>query len=226
MKLVGDGLEVGIDIRVVKFQVVDDQRLGTVEQELGALVEEGRVVLVGFDHENRICPQAGRELEVRRHTADQEACAPARALKDPCQQTGCGGLAVRTGYTNHRAVAQDCIRQPLRPGHVGNTPVQQFLDDRHTPSHDIANHDHVRRRIKLGCLIALDQLNAKTGQLVTHRRVDIAIRARYPVTGFPGDDGHTAHEGPADSKDMYVLHSKFARRGGQTGGGPNWANTR
>ena len=44
-----------------------------VVDELGALVEEGGVVLVRLDHEEGGRAQAGRDPEVQRHAADQEA---------------------------------------------------------------------------------------------------------------------------------------------------------
>ena len=53
MKLRFDGSEVGKDIGVIKFQVIQYRRARAVVHELGALVEKGRVVLVSFNHKKR-----------------------------------------------------------------------------------------------------------------------------------------------------------------------------
>ena len=67
-----DGGQVRVDVRVVEFEVVQDRRARPVVQELGALVEKRRVVLVRLDHE-RPAAQARRDAEVLRHAADQKA---------------------------------------------------------------------------------------------------------------------------------------------------------
>ena len=59
MELGLDGGQVGEDVGVVVFEVVQDGRARPVVHELGALVEEGRVVFVGLDDE-------GRRKKVRR----------------------------------------------------------------------------------------------------------------------------------------------------------------
>ena len=46
-----DGGEVGVDVGVVELDVGEDGGVGEVVQELGALVEEGGVVLVAFEDE-------------------------------------------------------------------------------------------------------------------------------------------------------------------------------
>ena len=53
VELALDRGEVGIDVGVVEFEVVEDRGARPVVHELGALVEERGVVLVGLDHEER-----------------------------------------------------------------------------------------------------------------------------------------------------------------------------
>ena len=55
MKLALDGWKVLKDIGVVKFQIVQDGGARTVMHELAALVEEGGVVFVGFNHKVIAC---------------------------------------------------------------------------------------------------------------------------------------------------------------------------
>src|SRR3972149_11639100 len=51
VKLAFDRLQVPENIRVVKFYIVDDQSTRAIMNELGALIEECGIVLVGLDHE-------------------------------------------------------------------------------------------------------------------------------------------------------------------------------
>ena len=55
MKLALNGGQVVKNIGVVKFQIVQDGGAGAVMHELAALVEEGGVVFVGFNHKVIAC---------------------------------------------------------------------------------------------------------------------------------------------------------------------------
>lgn len=50
-------LQVIKDVRVVELKVVEDQRPRAVVNKLGALVEEGAVIFVGFNDEERAVAQ-------------------------------------------------------------------------------------------------------------------------------------------------------------------------
>ena len=51
MELFLDRRQIFVDIGVIELEIVEDQRPRAVVNELGALVEERRVVLIGLDHE-------------------------------------------------------------------------------------------------------------------------------------------------------------------------------
>src|SRR5581483_3908111 len=57
-------LNIRINVSVIVFEVVEHHRAGVVVNELGALVEEGRVVFIGFDDEERRLAQTGAATEV------------------------------------------------------------------------------------------------------------------------------------------------------------------
>src|SRR2546428_876146 len=46
-----DRLKIGIDVRVIEFDVVDDGEFGQVVHELGPLIEVSGVIFVAFDNE-------------------------------------------------------------------------------------------------------------------------------------------------------------------------------
>src|SRR5579864_13442 len=78
-----DRTDVGIDIGVVELEVIEDRGARTVVHELGALIEEGRVVFIGFDDEERCAAEARARGKVLRHAADQEARLETCVLEYP-----------------------------------------------------------------------------------------------------------------------------------------------
>ena len=70
MKLGLDGSEVGKNIGVVELQITDNKGARAVVNKFGALVEEGRVVFIGLDHEEIGLTQSSRLAEIPRHAAN------------------------------------------------------------------------------------------------------------------------------------------------------------
>ena len=64
LELAFDRGEVRIDVGVIVFEVVEHQRARPVVHELGALVEERRVVLVGLDDEERRLTEPRAVIEI------------------------------------------------------------------------------------------------------------------------------------------------------------------
>src|SRR3546814_4925964 len=71
MELGLDGLEIGEDIGVVEFEVIEDGGARPVMHEFGALVEECRVVFVGFDNEEG--RNAG-DIQIGRASCRERVC--------------------------------------------------------------------------------------------------------------------------------------------------------
>src|SRR6185437_10915817 len=209
MELPLDGGDVRIDVGVVVLEVVQDERARAVVDELRALVEEGGVVLIRLDDEWRARAQGrGTEaragLEVRGHAADQEPGLEPRLLENPCKERGRGGLAMCTGHGQDPTVAQHFARQPFRTRCIGNTALEQRLDDGLAARHDIAHDDHVGRGIELRGVVAFDELYPERLELRAHRRVDVAVGAGDAMAGGARDVGNAAHEGPANSQNVNV----------------------
>jgi hypothetical protein len=60
------------DVGMIHLQIVQYCGAGAVMHEFGALVEKGRVVLVGLDDEVRRLTEACRDRKILRHAAYQE----------------------------------------------------------------------------------------------------------------------------------------------------------
>ena len=113
MELALDLTEIVEDVGVVELQVVEDQGAWSIVDELGALIEEGGVVLVRLDHEEGRGAQPRGQPEIQRHTADQEARGETGVLQDPGEHARGRGLAVRAGHGQHPAIAQEILAQPF-----------------------------------------------------------------------------------------------------------------
>lgn len=78
--------QIGKDVGVIVFEVVENRRTGPVMNELASLVAEGRVVFIRLNDEGR--KPAVRSAELRaffapgRHAADQITGLKPRCLED------------------------------------------------------------------------------------------------------------------------------------------------
>src|SRR3569623_299488 len=104
MKLTLDGGEVGKDVGVVEYEIVQHGGARAVMNEFRALVEERGVVFVGLHHEKGHVAEARRETEIVRHAADQKAGPQAGVFQYPREHAAGGGLAVRARDREYPAV--------------------------------------------------------------------------------------------------------------------------
>ncbi len=130
VKLLLDRRQVGKDVRVIEFDIVDDECPWAVVDEFGALVEEGGVVLVRLDDEERGVTQSCTDAEILRDASDQESRSETGLLQYPGQHARGGGLAVGSGDRQHPPSLQHLFGQPLRPGGIGNPPLQDRFHQR------------------------------------------------------------------------------------------------
>jgi hypothetical protein len=172
--------------------------------ELGALVEEGGVVLVRLDHEQVAAAQPRRHSEVGRHAADQETRRQPGVLEQPGKHRSSGGLAVGAGHREHAASVQHLLREPLGPRCEGQPGVQDGLHQGVAAGHHVAHHPEIGLQVKLRGLVAFDEIDSQRGQLVAHRRIDVGVAAGDAVARLACQRGDPAHEGAADAEDVDV----------------------
>ncbi len=142
-----DGGEIGEDVGVIEFEVVQDRGARPVVDELRALVEEGGVVLVGLDHEEARIGEPRRNAEVQRHAADQEArIQPARLPAATPAWTLVVVLPCVPATASTHLPAQHVLAEPLRARHVGQ-PRSRIASINGLPrvTH-VADHEQVGRR--------------------------------------------------------------------------------
>ena len=189
---------------MVKLEVVDRQGAGPVVDELGALVEKGRIVLVCLHHKKIRVPRARGNAEIRGHAADEKPRRHAGIFQDPGQQAAGGCLAVGTRDSQHPFVPQQVLGQPLGTGCIGQAVIEHVLHGGVATGHRVADDDAVRAIVQVLGQVALHQVDTRRAQLGAHGRVDGRIGTRYPKTHLPGQQGDAAHEGAADPQDVNV----------------------
>ena len=140
---------------------------------------------------------------------DRLARLQAGLLEHPGQHRGGGGLAVGAGHRQHMAAGQNMLGQPLRAAGVGQPGVEDGLHQRIAARHHVADDELVGLQRQLLGAETFQQLDAERLQLLAHRRVDVGVAARHPVTGLAGDGGDAAHEGAADAEDVDVHGCRF-----------------
>ena len=202
-----DGGQIGKDVRVIVFEIVEDAGARAVMHELRALVEVCGVVFVGLDHEERAVRQPRRHGEIERHTADQEAGVESRVVEDGRQHRGRGGLAMRARHRQHPAIGQHLLVEPLGAGDIGPPGVEDGLHQRIAARHDVADDEDIgiaRDAVQLRRIEALGKRDALRRQLRGHGRIDVGVATRHRVSCRAGDGRHPAHEGATDAKDVEV----------------------
>ena len=118
---------------------------------------------------------------------------------------------MRAGDRQHMAVVQHIFRQPLRTGLVRQTAVQHGFDDLDAAAHDVADDDAVGIDVQLRRVDALVNVDAELLQLCAHRRVNVAIAAGHLVTRCAGQRCNAAHEGSANTENVYVHNASGHR---------------
>ena len=207
--------QIGEDVGVVEFQIVEYHGARMVMHELGTFVEERGVVFVRLDDEKRRLGNTRRDVEILWHAADQKAGVQPRVFQYPGQHRRGGGLAVRARYAQHPAVAQQRFREPLRAGDIRQIAAHDLFHQRIAARDHITYYINIRVEFELFHAETGDQLDALCLKLRTHRRIDIGVATGDVVTRLLGDRRDAAHESAADAEDVDVcwfLHSHLKKQ--------------
>ena len=210
--------QVGKDVGVVEFQIVQHGGTRAVMHKFGALVEKGGVVFVGFDDEKRRFAvrvltrrlrQAGGNAEVFRYAADEEARRESGIFQDPGEHGSGGRFAVRPRHAEYPMMVQHVFRQPLRTGNIRQAAVQNRFNHIHPALGDIADNVNVGFKfVQLRGIEAFVYVYAQGFELGAHRRIHLRVATADFKPRFFGNGGHPAHKRAADTDNVDVFHDK------------------
>src|SRR6185503_901411 len=109
-----DRSEVLEDIGVVELDVVDHSNIGQVMDELAALIEESRIVLVAFDDKPITGCESRALAEVVRNAADEKTGVETVMFKNPGQQRSRRCFAVCAGHDQGTLATDELFLEQLR----------------------------------------------------------------------------------------------------------------
>ena len=138
-----DLLDVVVDIRVVELDVVHHHAFGQVVEELGALVEEGRVVFIAFEDVDVGVREMRSAAKVFRQAADHETGIAPGVPKQPRQHRGGGRFPVRAADDEVPLPAQEMLLHHLGKGVVEQLAVERRLCFGVAAGDRVADHHHV-----------------------------------------------------------------------------------
>ena len=113
MELFLNSCQILEDIRMVKLQIIDHQGIGKVMHELGALIKESTIVLIGLHHKIITVCKPRRQPKILGHTANQKARSQACCIEDFRQHTAGCSFAVSARDRQNMLVTQYIFAQPL-----------------------------------------------------------------------------------------------------------------
>src|ERR1044071_3307750 len=114
VELALDGGKIVEDVCMIELKIIEDGGTRPVMHEFGALIEESGVVLVCLDNEVLTPGKTRRDREVVGNSANEKARVAPTPLEDPRQHGRSRGLAVSAGDSQHVALDEYLLGQPLR----------------------------------------------------------------------------------------------------------------
>src|SRR5580704_6170226 len=109
-----DLIEIGIDVSMVKLDVIDDYGLRKVMKEFSALVEKRGIVLVSFNNEIARITKSCALAQISGDSTNQETRVAARFAEEPSHECGRRRFPVRPRNNNIAFALEKKILQCLR----------------------------------------------------------------------------------------------------------------
>ena len=201
------GIQIGVDVRVVELDVVDERDVGQILQELRGLVEEGAVVLVALDDELApVAQPVARPLltEVQGDAADEHRWIVLRVCEQPAGERGGRRLAVRPGDDNRARAPEELLAYRLRQRAMPDLATEHLLELRVASRDGVADHDQGEVRGDVLGLVADEHGNRFPLEKRVHRRVYTLVRSAHVVPAPLQEGGQRRHGGAAYADEVYV----------------------
>ena len=207
MKLSFDGGQVVKDVRVIKLEVIQNRRSGSVVDELAALVKKGGVELVCLNDKILATTQTCRDPKVQWHPAYQKTGLKSGLIENPGQHRGGGRFAMGACHSQHMTALKYVLCKPLRSAGERRAVIQDGLHQWKfgravfqvgTADH-VTDHIHVGFEAHLVGIKAFNQINPQGPELVTHRGINAGIATGDLMTRLSCQRGQSAHEAAANT---------------------------
>ena len=191
---------------MVHLDIVDDDHFRQVMEELGALVEEGGVVLIALQYAECRIGEPAAATQVAGDAANHEAGVEPVGFQHPGQHGGGGCLAVGSGHDQVALAPEKEFLHGFRQTHVAQAGVEHCFHFNVAAAHGVADDHHVGVCRDVGGVVALENLNALILEESGHGRVDIGIGAGYHVALSCHGRCNGPHGGATYSEKVNVFH--------------------
>ena len=187
MELRLDRREIGEDVGVIVFEIVEDRGARPVVDELRALVEERRVVLVGLDDEERAVGEARRHAEspaARRRSGIPAPGPRARgSTRASPPSSSCRACPRPRAPSARRARSRRAIAARRRTAgrRRGSPPSADCRATRRCRSTNTSASRATPRKLRR--VPAFGQVDAERLELRRHRRIDVGVAAGDAMAG-------------------------------------------
>ena len=207
MKLSFDCGQIVKDVRVIKLEVIQNHRSGSVVDELAALVKKGGVEFVCFNDKVFSTAQTGRHPKVQWHPAYQKTRLKSGLFEDPGQHRGGGCFAMGACHRQNMTAMKYVLCKPLRSAGEGGALIQDGLHQWKfgravfqvgTADH-VTDHIHVGLEAHLAGIKAFNQINTQGPELVTHWGINAGIATGNLMARLSRQGGQSAHEAAANT---------------------------
>jgi len=198
-----DGLLVLEDVGVIELDRRDERRARLVVQELGALVEEGRVVLVALDDHLGALPEPPRLAEVQRHAPDQERRVAARVVEDVRQDRRRRRLAMGSRDDDRVLPLEEEAPEQRREGLERDVALVGGEDLDVVLAADVADDDDVGGPVEVRGAEALERRHAQLRELRRHGRVHVLVGAAHVVPRRLEQPRERPHARPGNPNQMH-----------------------
>ena len=139
MELFLDGFEIIKDISMIKFEIINDQRIAKVMYKFRAFVKKRTVIFIRLNHKVLTVAKPCRYSKVLRYSPNQEAWFMTRNIENFCQHAAGAGFTMSARNRQNIFVAQNRLTQPLRPRDIRKLMIEHVLNTGIAAGHGIAN---------------------------------------------------------------------------------------
>src|SRR5436309_1782599 len=187
---------------MVEFHTGQYRRARAVVQELGALVEIGRLVFVPLNDELLSTPQLKAPLLAPENSTDQPGGVPSLLPAHPGHQSGGSGLAVSSCDHYRVSILEKELIDCLGKAPVLQPAAQDLFRFLIRAGDDVPDYHQVRAPIQVGGKIARQETDPLALQHGGDGGIDILVRPADLVSRCGQESRQGTHAGTTDTDEV------------------------
>jgi len=200
-----NGGEVGVDVSVVEFNIIENDEFGKVVEELASFIGEGGVVLVTFQNPEGAGAVVASAGEVEGNSADEPAGMEACLFKKESEHGGGGGLAVGAGDDEIARLVEEPTAEEFGEGDKGNAVGEDGFEFGVSAGEGVADDGEVGFRGEILFVVAFVEDDTPIAKEIGHGRIDSLIGSGDLKSQFAEHCGDGTHATSCNSKEVEMF---------------------